>query len=240
MGAQFFNPQNGGSAYLWQHLFWFFGHPEVYILILPAFGMVSEVIPVFSRKVLFGYEFMAAATMAIVFISMGVWAHHMFAVGMSRTLDMYFAAASLLVSIPTGIKFFNWLATMYGGRISLASPMLFACGFLSMFVLGGLTGIMLASAPFDFQVSDTYFVVGHFHWVLIGGTLFGVFAGIHYWFPKVTGRMLSERLAKWQFWLLFIGFILTFGPMHVSGLLGMPRRIYTYLARSAVGVLESD
>ncbi|HTQ38997.1 MAG TPA: cytochrome c oxidase subunit I [Pirellulales bacterium] len=229
LGAKFFNPQNDGSAYMWQHLFWFFGHPEVYILILPAFGMISEVIPVFSRKVLFGYEFMAAATMAIVFISMGVWAHHMFCVGMNRTLDMYFAAASLLVSIPTGIKFFNWLATMYGGRISLASPMLFACGFLSMFVLGGLTGIMLACAPFDFQVSDTYFVVGHFHWVLIGGTLFGVFAGIHYWFPKVTGRMLSERLAKWQFWLLLIGFILTFGPMHISGLLGMPRRIYTYL-----------
>jgi cytochrome c oxidase subunit 1 len=229
LGANFFNPQNDGSAYLWQHLFWFFGHPEVYILILPAFGMISEVIPVFSRKVLFGYEFMAAATMAIVFISMGVWAHHMFCVGMSRTLDIFFAASSLLVSIPTGIKFFNWLATMYGGRISLASPMLFACGFLSMFVLGGLTGIMLACAPFDFQVSDTYFVVGHFHWVLIGGTLFGVFAGIMYWFPKVTGRMLSERLAKWQFWLLLIGFILTFGPMHVSGLLGMPRRIYTYL-----------
>jgi cytochrome c oxidase subunit I len=229
LGAHFFNPQNGGSAYMWQHLFWFFGHPEVYILILPAFGMVTEVIPVFSRKVLFGYEFMAAATMAIVFISMGVWAHHMFAAGMSRTLDMYFATASLLVSIPTGIKYFNWLATIYGGRIWLASPMLFACGFLSMFVLGGLTGIMLAAAPFDFQVTDTYFVVGHFHWVLIGGTLFGVFTGIHYWFPKATGRMLSERLAKWQFWLLFIGFVLTFGPMHVSGLLGMPRRIYTYL-----------
>lgn len=226
--AHFFDPQNGGSAYMWQHLFWFFGHPEVYILILPAFGMVTEVIPVFSRKVLFGYEFMAAATMAIVFISMGVWAHHMFCVGMSKTLDMYFAAASLLVSIPTGIKYFNWLATMYGGRIRMQSPMLFACGFLSMFVLGGLTGIMLAAAPFDFQVSDTYFVVGHFHWVLIGGTLFGVFSGIHYWFPKVTGRMLSERLAKWQFWLLLIGFIVTFGPMHISGLLGMPRRIYTY------------
>ncbi len=230
LGAHFFNPQTGGSAFLWQHLFWFFGHPEVYILILPAFGIISEVIPVFSRKVLFGYEFMAAATMGIVFISMGVWAHHMFAAGMSRVLDMYFAAASLLVSIPTGIKFFNWLATMYGGRIWLASPMLFAVGFLSMFVLGGLTGIMLAAAPFDFQVSDSYFVVGHFHWVLIGGTIFGVVSGIYYWYPKVTGRMLSERLAKWQFWLLLIGFILTFGPMHISGLLGMPRRIYTYPA----------
>jgi cytochrome c oxidase subunit 1 len=228
LGAHFFDTQNGGSAYLWQHLFWFFGHPEVYILILPVFGMVSEVVPVFARKVLFGYEFMAAATMAIAFISLGVWAHHMFTVGMSRTLDLFFAATSLLVSIPTGIKFFNWLATMYGGRISLASPMLFTFGFLSMFLIGGLTGIMLAAAPFDFQLSDSYFVVGHFHWVLIGGTLFGTFAGLHYWYPKATGRMLSERLARWQFWLLYIGFILTFGPMHISGFLGMPRRIYTY------------
>jgi cytochrome c oxidase subunit 1 len=228
LGAHFFDVQNGGSALFWQHLFWFFGHPEVYILILPVFGMVSEVIPVFSRKVLFGYEFMAAATMAIAFISLGVWAHHMFCVGLSRTVDMFFVVASLLVSIPTGIKFFNWLATMFGGRIWLASPMLFSFGFLSMFLIGGLTGIMLAVAPFDFQLSDSYFVVGHFHWVLIGGTLFGVFAGLHYWYPKVTGRMLSERLARWQFWLLYIGFILTFGPMHVSGMLGMPRRIFTY------------
>ncbi|WP_145090151.1 cytochrome c oxidase subunit I [Anatilimnocola aggregata] len=228
LGAHFFDTQNGGSAYLWQHLFWFFGHPEVYILVLPAFGMISEIIPVFSRKVLFGYEFMAAATAAIAFISMGVWSHHMFTVGMSKTLDLYFAAASLLVSIPTGIKFFNWLATMYGGKIRFASPMLFAFGFLSMFLIGGLTGIMLAIAPFNFQLSDSYFVVGHFHWVLIGGTLFGLFAGLHYWYPKVTGRMLSERMAQWQFWLLLIGFILTFGPMHISGILGMPRRIYTY------------
>jgi cytochrome c oxidase subunit I len=228
LGAHFFDPQNGGSAYLWQHMFWFFGHPEVYILILPVFGMVSEVIPVFSRKVLFGYEFMAAATMAIAFVSLGVWAHHMFCVGMSRTLDLYFAAASLVVSIPTGIKMFNWLATMYGGRLWFASPMLFAFGFLSMFLIGGLTGIILAAAPLDFQLSDSYFVIGHFHWVLIGGTLFGTFAGIHYWYPKATGRMLSERLARWQFWLLYIGFMLTFGPMHVSGMLGMPRHIYTY------------
>ena len=228
LGSHFFDVQNGGSAYFWQHLFWFFGHPEVYILILPVFGMVSEVIPVFSRKVLFGYEFMAAATMAIAFLALGVWAHHMFCVGMSRTLDFYFVVASLLISVPTGIKFFNWLATMFGGRISFASPMLFAFGFLSMFLIGGLTGIMLAIAPFDFQLSDTYFVVGHFHWVLIGGTLFGTFAAIHYWYPKVTGRMLSERLARWQFWLLYLGFLLTFAPMHVSGALGMPRRIFTY------------
>ncbi len=228
LGAHFFDVQNGGSAILWQHLFWFFGHPEVYILILPVFGMISEVIPVFARKVLFGYEFMAAATAGIAFISLGVWAHHMFCVGMGRAQDMFFVASSLMVSIPTGIKFFNWLATMYGGRILIASPMLFAIGFLSMFLIGGLTGIMLAVAPFDFQLSDTYFVVGHFHWVLIGGTLFGVFAGIYYWFPKATGRMLSERLARWQFWLLYIGFFLTFGPMHLSGMFGMTRRIYTY------------
>jgi cytochrome c oxidase subunit I len=228
LGAHFFDTQNGGSALLWQHLFWFFGHPEVYILILPVFGMVSDIIPVFSRKVLFGYEFMAAATAAIAFISMGVWAHHMFAVGMSRTEDLYFVIASLLVSIPTGIKFFNWLATMYGGRISFASPMLFVAGFLSMFLIGGLTGIMLAAAPWNMQLTDSYFVVGHFHFVLIGGTLFGTFAGLHYWYPKVTGRMLSERLARWQFWLLYIGFILTFVPMHFAGIFGMPRRIYTY------------
>ncbi|HVX10065.1 MAG TPA: cytochrome c oxidase subunit I [Pirellulales bacterium] len=228
LGAHFFDTQNGGSALLWQHMFWFFGHPEVYILVLPAFGMVSEVIPVFSRKVLFGYEFMAAATAAIAFISLGVWAHHMFTVGMSRTADLFFVASSLLVSIPTGIKFFNWLATMYGGRISFKAPMLFAFGFLSMFLIGGLTGIMLAAAPFDFQLSDSYFVIGHFHWVLIGGTLFGTFAGLYYWYPKATGRMFSERLARWHFWLLYIGFFLTFGPMHISGFLGMPRRIYTY------------
>jgi cytochrome c oxidase subunit I len=228
LGAHFFDSQNGGSAVLWQHIFWFFGHPEVYILILPVFGMVTEIIPVFSRKVLFGYEFMAAATAAIAFISLGVWAHHMFAVGMSRGADLFFIISTGIISIPTGIKFFNWLATMYGGRIWLASPMLFCMGFLSMFLIGGLTGIMLASAPWNFQLTDSYFVVGHFHFVLIGGTLFGTFAGIHYWFPKVTGRMLSERLARWQFWLLYIGFIVTFVPMHISGILGMPRRVYTY------------
>jgi cytochrome c oxidase subunit 1 len=228
LGAHFFDIQNGGSALLWQHIFWFFGHPEVYILILPVFGMVTEIVPVFSRKVLFGYEFMAVATAAITFISLGVWAHHMFTVGMTRPADMFFVVSTSIISIPTGIKFFNWLATMYGGRITFASPMLFCMGFLSMFLIGGLTGIMLAAAPWDFQLTDTYFLIGHFHFVLIGGTLFGVMAGIHYWYPKVTGRMLSERLARWQFWLLYIGFLLTFGTMHVSGFLGMPRRIYTY------------
>jgi len=228
LGAHFFDAQAGGSPYLWQHLFWFFGHPEVYILVLPAFGMLSDVIPVFSRKVIFGYEFVAASTVAIAFISFGVWAHHMFAVGMSRSVDVYFAAASLLVGIPTGIKTFNWLATVYGGRWRMAAPMLFSLGFLSMFVIGGLTGIMLAVVPVDYQLTDTYFVVGHFHWVIIGGTLMGLFAGSYYWYPKVTGRMYSERLARWHFWLFLIGFILTFGPMHMAGILGMPRRIYTY------------
>ena len=203
LGAHFFDPQNGGSAYLWQHMFWFFGHPEVYILILPVFGMVSEVIPVFSRKVLFGYEFMAAATMAIAFISLGVWAHHMFAVGMSRDARPFLRGRQS-ARLDSDRHQVLQLAGHDVRRPDCAShsPMLFAFGFLSMFLIGGLTGIMLAVAPFDFQLSDSYFVVGHFHWVLIGGTLFGIFAGIHYWYPKATGRMLSERLARWQFWLL--------------------------------------
>jgi cytochrome c oxidase subunit 1 len=228
LGAHFFDVHYGGSALLWQHLFWFFGHPEVYILILPAFGAISEIIPVFSRKPIFGYESVAAATVAIAFISLGVWAHHMFAVGLSRTLDWFFSGATMLIAIPTGIKVFNWLATLYGGKLRLASPMLFALGFLSTFVFGGLTGIMLAAVPFDWQVTDSYFVVGHFHYVLIGGTLFAVLAAVYYWFPKATGRMMGESLGRWHFWLMFIGFNLTFLPMHFSGLLGMPRRIYTY------------
>ena len=228
LGAHFFDTTACGSALLWQHLFWFFGHPEVYIVILPAFGMISEIIPVFSRKVIFGYESVAAATVAIGFISFGVWAHHMFAVGLNSTLDAFFAGASFMIAVPTGIKVFNWLATLYGGKLRLASPMLFALGFLGMFLIGGLTGIMLAAAPVDWQVTDSYFVVAHFHYVLFGGTLFATLAGLYYWFPKMFGRMLSERLARWHFWLLLLGFNLTFGPMHVAGLAGMPRRIYTY------------
>ncbi len=213
---------------MWQHLFWFFGHPEVYIVVLPAFGMISEIIPVFSRKVIFGYESVAAATVAIGFISFGVWAHHMFAVGLSPVLDAFFTGASFMIAVPTGIKVFNWLATLYGGKLRMASPMLFALGFLGMFVIGGLTGIMLAAAPVDWQVTDSYFVVAHFHYVLFGGTLFATLAGLYYWFPKMTGRLLDERLARWHFWLLLIGFNLTFGPMHFAGLDGMPRRVYTY------------
>ena len=228
LGAHFFNPEVGGSAILWQHLFWFFGHPEVYILILPAFGFISEIMPVFSRKVIFGYPLMVAATVGIGFISLGVWAHHMFTVGLGPVLDSFFTAATFLISVPTGIKIFNWLGTMWGGRLRFDTPMLFATGFVAMFIIGGLTGIMLATVPVDWQLSDSYFVVGHFHYVLFGGTVFGIFGALFYWFPKATGRLLDERLGKWTFWLLFIGFTLTFMPMHVSGVLGMPRRIYTY------------
>ncbi|MCH2135670.1 MAG: cytochrome c oxidase subunit I [Phycisphaerales bacterium] len=230
LGAHFFDVQGGGSAVLWQNLFWFFGHPEVYILILPAFAFVSEIIPVFCRKVLFGYPLMVAATVAIGFISLGVWVHHMFAVGLSPAVNTAFMASTMLIAVPTGIKMFNWVATMYGGKIRLHTPMLFSLGFLVQFLFGGLTGIMLAVVPFDWQVSDSYFVVGHFHYVLFGGLVFTIFAAIYYWFPKVSGKMLSERIGKWHFWTLFIGFNLTFAPMHVSGMLGMPRRIYTYHA----------
>lgn len=226
--TNFFDPSRGGSAVLWQHLFWFFGHPEVYILALPAFGIISEVIPVFSRKVIFGYESVAAATIAIAFISFGVWAHHMFAVGMIRTLDVFFSGATMLIAVPTGIKMFNWLATLYGGKLQFKMPMLWALGFLSMFLIGGLTGIMLGAIAFDWQLTDTYFVVGHFHFVLFGGTLFAMMAGVYYWFPKMTGKMLDERLGRWHFWLMFIGFNLTFVPMHFLGIDGMPRRIATY------------
>ena len=228
LGAHFFNPEVMGSAVLWQHLFWFFGHPEVYILILPAFGFVSEIMPVFSRKVIFGYPLMIAATVGIGIISLGVWAHHMFAVGLGPVLDSFFTASTFLISVPTGIKIFNWLGTMWGGKLEFTTPMLFVTGFVAMFLIGGLTGIMLATVPFDWQLSDSYFVVGHFHYVLFGGTIFGIFGAIFYWFPKATGRMLSDRMGKITFWLMFIGFTLTFMPMHISGVLGMPRRIYTY------------
>jgi cytochrome c oxidase subunit 1 len=230
MGAHFFDTQAGGSAVMWQHFFWFFGHPEVYILMVPGFAMVSEIVPVFSRKVIFGYPMVVAASLGIGFLSMTVWAHHMFAVGMGAPLNSAFAASSMLIAIPTGIKIFNWVATMYGGRIRFATPMLFACAFLFHFLCAGLTGIMLAVAPFNWQVTDSYFVVAHFHFVLVGSLIFTVFGAIYYWFPKVTGRLLSERLGRWHFWLFVIGFNLTFLPLHWAGMLGMPRRIYTYPA----------
>jgi cytochrome c oxidase subunit 1 len=230
LGAHFFDTQAGGSAVLWQHFFWFFGHPEVYVLVLPAFAFASEIIPVFSRKVIFGYPMLVAATVAIGFISMGVWAHHMFTVGLGRIPNTLFAASTMLIAVPTGVKIFNWLGTIYGGRIRFATPMLFCTAFLFQFLCAGLTGVMLAVVPFDWQLSDSYFVVAHFHFVLIGGILFNIFAAIYYWFPKATGRMLSETLGRWHFWLLVIGFNLTFVTLHVAGILGMPRRIYTYPA----------
>jgi cytochrome c oxidase subunit I len=224
--AHFF--ARGGSPILWQHLFWTFGHPEVYILVLPAFGMISEVIPVFSRKPIFGYEVVAGSTIAIAFLSYGVWAHHMFASGLGHTWDVLFGASSSLIAIPTGIKIFNWIATMWGGAIRFTVPMLFAVFFLVTFTIGGISGVTFAVFPIDWQTTDTYYVVAHFHYVLVGGTLFAVFAGFYYWFPKVTGRMLSESLGKWHFWLNFIGFNLTFFIQHILGLIGMPRRVYTY------------
>ncbi|MHB8990829.1 MAG: cytochrome c oxidase subunit I [Chloroflexota bacterium] len=227
-GTAFFNPATGGDPLLWQHLFWFFGHPEVYILILPAFGIISEVIPVFARKPIFGYSFIAYSSVAIGVMSFAVWAHHMFSVGMSLTAQAVFAFTSYTIAVPTAVKIFNWLATLWGGSLRLKPPMLFALGFIGLFVIGGLTGMALAVVPFDWQVTDSYFVVGHLHSVLFGGTAFGIFAGIYYWFPKVTGRMLDERLGAWNFWLLTIGFLLTFQPFHVLGILGMPRRVYTY------------
>ncbi len=228
LGAHFFDTQAGGSAVLWQHFFWIFGHPEVYVLILPGFACASEIIPVFSRKPIFGYEIMVAATVSIGFISLGVWAHHMFTVGLSAGANTFFVLSTMLIAVPTGIKIFNWLGTMWGGKIRFATPMLFCTGFLFQFLCAGLTGVMLAAAPFDWQLSDSYFVVAHFHYVLIGGLLFTIFAAVYYWFPKVTGRLMSERLGRWHFWLFAIGFNLTFLPQHVSGILGMPRRIYTY------------
>jgi cytochrome c oxidase subunit I len=230
LGAHFFDTQAGGSAVLWQHFFWLFGHPEVYILVLPAFGVASEVIPVFSRKPIFGYPVMVAASVGIGLISVSVWAHHMFAVGMSPAANSFFIASSFLVAVPTGIKIFNWLATMWGGKIRFTTPMLFCIAFLFQFLCAGLTGVMLAVAPFNWQLTDSYFVVAHFHYVIVGAIVFNIFAGIYYWFPKMTGRLMSERLGRWHFWLMVIGFNLTFGPQHFAGIFGMPRRIYTYEA----------
>jgi len=227
-GTHFFDPNKGGSAILWQHVFWFFGHPEVYIMILPAMGIVSEIIPVFARKPIFGYKAIALSTVGIGAFSMLVWAHHMFAVGLPIWLQSFFMISTLIVAVPTGVKIFNWLATLHRGNLSFDTPMLFALGFIGVFTIGGLTGVFLAAFPVDWQVTDTYFVVAHMHYVLFGGSIFGIFAGLHYWWPKMTGRLLNEYLGKWTFWLLFIGINLTFFPQHLLGLDGMPRRVYTY------------
>src|SRR5258708_948034 len=230
LGTHFYQFASGGDPLLWQHLFWSFGHPEVYILILPVFGMISEILPVFSRKPIFGYTFIAWSGVAIGFLSFTVWAHHMFAVGLPPIAQAFFATSTTLIAIPTAVKIFNWIATVWGGKVILNAPMLFALGFIAMFLIGGLNGAALAVVPFDYQVTDSYFVVAHLHYVLFGGSVFGIFGGIYYWVPKMTGRFLGDRLGQVQFWLMMIGVNLTFFPMHLLGLLGMPRRIYTYPA----------
>lgn len=226
--THFYIPAGGGDPVLWQHLFWVFGHPEVYILILPAMGIVSEVLPTFSRKPLFGYTVIVYSGVLIGFMGWGVWSHHMFSVGLGPIADSVFALTTMLIAIPTGVKIFNWLATLWGGQLRLTTAMCFALGFIALFTIGGLSGITHASPPADLQQTDTYYVVAHFHYVLFGGTVMGLFAGVYYWWPKMTGRLLSERLGLVHFWLTFIGMNLTFFPMHLIGLLGMPRRIYTY------------
>jgi cytochrome c oxidase subunit 1 len=228
LGGHFFDTQAGGSAVLWMHFFWIFGHPEVYILVVPAFAFVSEIVPVFSRKPIFGYPIMVAATIAIGFISFSVWAHHMFTIGMSSYGNSFFVFTTVAIAVPTGIKIFNWLGTMWGGKIQLQVPMLFCIGFLFQFLIAGLTGIMLGTAPFNWQLSGSYFVVAHFHYVIVGGIVFALFGAFYYWYPKMSGRMYNEALGKCHFWLFIIGFHLTFDFMHIPGLLGMPRRIYTY------------
>ena len=227
--ATFFNTDAGADPLLWEHLFWIFGHPEVYILVLPAFGVVSEIIPVFSRKPIFGYPFMVFSGIAIGFMGWGVWAHHMFASGMGPISVAAFSLSTMFIAVPTGVKILNWLATMWGGKISFSTPMLFAIGLVTMFTIGGLSGVTHAVAPADTQQTDTYYIVAHFHYVIFGGALFAFLGGFYFWWPKVFGYMLNETLGKWHFWTLLVGFNLTFGPMHILGLQGMPRRMHTYI-----------
>ena len=228
LGGHFFDTQAGGSATLWMHFFWIFGHPEVYILVIPAFAFASEIIPVFSRKPIFGYPVMVAATVCIGFISMSVWAHHMFTIGMDSAANTFFVLTTMAIAVPTGIKIFNWLGTMWGGKLQFKTPMLFCVAFLFQFLIAGLTGVMLGTAPFNWQLSGSYFVIAHFHYVIVGAILFCMFGAIYYWYPKITGRMLNETLGKLHFWLFVIGFHLTFDAMHIPGVMGMPRRIYTF------------
>ena len=228
LGGHFFDTQAGGSSLIWIHFFWIFGHPEVYVLVMPAFAIANEIIPVFCRKAIFGYPAMVAASVAIMFVSLSVWAHHMFTVGMTSVSNAFFTLSTMLVGVPTGIKIFNWIATLWGGRIRFTTPMLFCIGFLFQFLIAGLTGIMLSVSPWDWQLHNSYFVIAHFHYVLVGAIVFCIFAGLYYWYPKATGHLMSERLGKWHFWLFVIGFHITFDTMHFLGLLGMPRSIYTY------------
>ncbi|MBI5938438.1 MAG: cytochrome c oxidase subunit I [Betaproteobacteria bacterium] len=232
-GTHFFDAAGGGDPVLFQHVFWFFGHPEVYILILPAFGIVSQIIPTFSRKPLFGYASMVYATASIAILSFFVWAHHMFTVGMPAVGQLYFMYATMLIAVPTGVKVFNWVATMWKGSLTFETPMLFAVGFVSMFTIGGFTGLVLAMAPIDIQMQDTYYVVAHFHYVLVSGALFAIFAGVYYWLPKWTGHMYNETLGKWHFWLSMISFNVLFFPQHFLGMAGMPRRIPDYALQFA-------
>src|SRR3954469_11501849 len=227
-GTTFYLPSAGADPLLWQHLFWIFGHPEVYILILPAFGLVSEILPTFSRKPLFGYPVMVYSGILIAFLGFGVWAHHMFAVGMGPIADSIFSVATMLIAIPTGVKIFNWIFTMWGGNIRFTTAMKFGITLVALFTIGGISGVMHASPPADLQQTDTYFIVAHFHYVLVAGSLMGLWGGIYYYFPKITGRMLSEKIGSVHFWITFVGVNLTFMPMHWSGLMGMPRRVYTY------------
>lgn len=228
VGTHFFNPAEGGDVLLWQHLFWFFGHPEVYIIFLPAVGMVSTIIATFARRPVFGYLGLVIALISTGVLAFGLWVHHMFVVGLPRLGDSFFTASSMAIAIPAGVQIFSWIATLWDGRPIFKAPLLFIIGFIITFVIGGLTGVMVASVPFDTQVHDTYFVVAHFHYVLIGGAVFPLFGAVYYWLPKITGRMMSERLGRWAFGLIFAGFHLTFFPMHILGLEGMPRRVYTY------------
>ena len=238
-GTHFFDTSGGGDPILWQHLFWVFGHPEVYILILPPMGVVSEILPTFSRKPLFGYPVVVFSGIVIGVMSWAVWSHHMFTTGMGPTALTVFTITTMLIAVPTGVKIFNWIGTMWGGSIEFKTPMLFAIGFISLFIIGGLSGVSHAVAPSDFQQQDTYYIVAHIHYVLFGGSIFGILAGMYYWFPKLTGRMMGEGLGKWNFWLTFIGMNLTFFPMHFVGLNGMPRRIYTYGEEFGWGLLNS-
>jgi heme/copper-type cytochrome/quinol oxidase subunit 1 len=235
VGTHFFNPAEGGDALLWQHLFWFFGHPEVYIIFIPALGIVSSIIVTFSRRQIFGYTAIVLSLVSTAFMGFGLWVHHMFATDVPQLGQSFFTAASMMIAIPSGVQIFCWIATLWAGRPRLQTPLLFVIGFFFVFVLGGLTGVMLAAVPLDLQVHDTFFVVAHFHYVLIGGAVFPLFGGLYYWFPKITGRMLSERVGIWNFWLLFVGSNLTFFPMHQLRLEGTPRRVYTYLAANQPG-----
>jgi cytochrome c oxidase subunit I+III len=238
VGTVFFDPAAGGDPLLWQHLFWFFGHPEVYIIFLPALGMVSTIIVTFTGRPIFGYTALVISLVATGMIAFGLWVHHMFTAGLPHLGAAFFSAASMMIAIPAGVQIFCWIVSLWGARVRLATPMLFVLGFLFLFVIGGLTGVMVASIPFDRQVHDTYFVVAHFHYVLIGGAVFPLLGGLYYWYPKLTGRMMSERLGRWSFGVLFVGFNLTFFPMHWLGLQGMPRRVYTYLHETGWGDLN--